>query len=104
MRQKDTDLKIDEMGNDPVEFLNAADQFKRLYYLYSPRKLDERALMAIINKYGYKHVNYALKRLYDEILDGKSITQPYAHFDRAVGNFKRRYDAVVAQSKQARPA
>ena len=98
-------ISLQEMGKDPAEFLNVVDRMKQVYRIYAPKKINERQVSRIINKFGYKTVMYTLNRLMDEIIRDGDMQQPYRHLDYVAGNMKRAYDAKVAASrKQSRPA
>jgi len=85
--------------DDPAEFLNIIEMFKRTYYVYAPKRVDEKRIQAIINKHGLKHVRYAIGVLSDQHIGEADAKQPYGHFDLVVSRMKQKYEQKVASQR-----
>lgn len=85
--------------DDPAGFINLVDIFKRTYYWYGVKKMDEKKLLAIVNKFGMKHVLYTLNRLSDEHIPDDDREHPYAHLERVTRNMVRAYQRKVNASR-----
>ena len=74
----DHSIGIRQLDNQ-AEFLNIVDMFKRTFYLYAQKKVDKVKIQAIINKYGLKHVRWALDVLIDQHVGDDGRRQPCSH-------------------------